>query len=192
MQITQGQTRQQMVELFGRGPALLSDTLRRCPKKMWLYRPTPYRWSIHEIILHLADSEAYGYVCCRQFIAEPGSGIAEYDASAWAGSLGYFHQSTREALSLITRLRHMTHQILRFVPESVWAHTTQVPQKGIITLDRWVEIQSNHIPHHIEQIERNWDDWSKTHRQRKPAARVARSAVNKEAVLAPLGVVASQ
>jgi hypothetical protein len=187
MPVTEIPTRPQMVELFGRGPALLGDTLRRCPKKMWLYRPSPYRWSIHEIILHLADSEAYAYICCRQFIAEPGSGIAEYDASAWAASLGYFHQSTREALSLVARLRHMTHQILRFVPESVWAHTMLVPQKGTITLDRWLELQANHIPHHIEQIERNWDDWAKTHRQRKPATRLARNTVAKEAALPQLG-----
>lgn len=186
MLISQVRTRQQIVELFGQGPTLLSDTLRRCPKKMWLYRPAPPQWSIHEIILHLADSEAYGYICCRQFIAEPGSGIAEYDASAWAASLGYFHQSTREALSMVARLRHMTHQILRFVPGSVWAHTMLVPKKGTITLDRWLELQAHHIPHHIEQIERNWDDWAKTHRQRKPATRLARSAANKEAVLAPL------
>lgn len=181
------QTRQQMVDLFGRGPVLLVDALRRCPKKMWLYRPATHRWSIHEIILHLADSEAYAYVCCRQFIAEPGSEVTECDASTWATSLGYFHQSTREALGLVSRLRKMTHQILRFVPDSVWAHTNQVPPKGTMTLDRWLELQANHIPHHIEQIHQNLDDWSKTHRPRKPASRLARSAMSKEIILAPLG-----
>lgn len=181
------QARQQAVELFGRGPTLLLETLRRCPKKMWLYRPAPDRWSIHEIILHLADSEAYAYICCRQFIAEPGTGVAEYDASAWASSLGYFHQSTREALGLVSRLRKMTHQILRFVPDAVWAHTTHVPTKGTMTLDRWLEIQANHIPRHIEQIQQNLVDWSKTHRQRKPASRLTRHPATEEVVLAPLG-----
>lgn len=179
-------TCQQMIDLFGRGPDLLAQELRRCPKKMWLYRPNSRLWSIHEIILHLADSEAYAYVCCRQFIAEPGSGIAEYDAGAWAASLGYFHQSTREALGLISRLRKMTHQILRFVPNAVWAHTTQAPNKRTMTLERWLEIQANHIPHHIEQIHQNFEDWSKTHRQRKPATRIA-AAVSKGIVLARLG-----
>lgn len=168
----QSHVRQQMVDLFGHGPALLADALKVCPKKMWLYRPAPRRWSIHEIIIHLADSEAYAYICCRQFIAEPGSDVAEYDAAAWATSLGYFHQSTREALVLVSRLRRMTHQILRFVPEAVWAHTIQIPSKGTLTLDRWLEIQANHIPHHVVQIRQNFEDWSKTHKQRKPAARV--------------------
>lgn len=182
----QALVRQQMVDLFGRGPRLLADALRRCPKKMWLYRPAPARWSTHEIILHLADSEAYAYICCRQFIAEPGSGVAEYDAAAWAATLGYFHQSTREALGLVSRLRKMTYQLLRFVPDPVWAHTTLLPKKGIISLDQWIQIQANHIPHHIEQINQNFEDWSKTHRQRKPASRLGASPVNKEVVLAPL------
>jgi hypothetical protein len=181
------QGRLEMVELFGRGPALLTEALRRCPKKMWLYRPAPNRWSIHEVILHLADSEAYSYICCRQFIAEPGTGVAEYDASAWAASLGYFHQSTREALILVSRLRRMTYQILRFLPDSVWAHTTQVPKKGSITLDRWLELQANHIPHHIEQVRMNFEEWAKTHRQRKPANRLVRPATSKEVALVPLG-----
>ena len=50
--------RRKMLESFGRAPALLSGVLRQLPKKMWLYKPSPERWSIHEIILHLADSEA--------------------------------------------------------------------------------------------------------------------------------------
>lgn len=182
----QSEVRREMVDLFGCGPELLSSALRRCPKKMWLYRPTPRRWSIHEIILHLADSEAYAYICCRQFIAEPGSGVAEYDASAWATSLGYFHQSTREALGLVSRLRKMTHQILKFVPDTVWSHTTQVPGKGTLTLDRWLQIQANHIPHHVEQIQQNLEDWLKTHRQRRPATRLARPEA-KGIILAHLG-----
>lgn len=179
-------SRQQTVELFGRGPALLADALRRCPKKMWLYRPAPDRWSIHEIILHLADSEADAYIRSRQFIVEPGSGGTEHDASNWATSLGYFHQSTRDALGLILRLRKMTYQVLRFVPDSVWSHTMRLPKEGLVTLEQWVDRQSTHIPHHIEQILQNLEDWSKTHRQRKPAVRTLRRSAD-QVVLAPLG-----
>ena len=85
----------QKVESFGRAPALLSGALRQFPKKMWLYKPSADHWSIHEIILHLADSEASAYLHCRRFIAEPGSQVPEFDAARWASSLGYFHQSTR-------------------------------------------------------------------------------------------------
>ncbi|MHB8410831.1 MAG: DinB family protein [Candidatus Acidiferrales bacterium] len=183
----QPEGRRKQLEAFGRGPGLLSEALRKCPKKMWLYRPAADRWSIHEIILHLADSEAEAYVRCRQFIAQPGSPALVYDASLWASSLGYFHQSTREALSLITRLRKMTYQILRYIPDTVWAHTAQHPKKGTMTLDGWLDLQLSHIPHHIEQIHENHAEWAKTHRQRKPAVRLVAASAAKEVALASFG-----
>jgi len=155
------QERQRVLGLFGHGPELLSEGLRGCPKKMWLYRPAHDRWSIHEIILHLADSETEAYVVCRQFIVEPGSIVTTHDSFKWVSTLGYFHQSTTEALGLIVRLRRMTHHILRHIPEPVWAHTAQHPRKGIITLERWLDMQTQHITYHVEQIHQNYAEWPK-------------------------------
>ncbi|MBZ5696657.1 MAG: DinB family protein [Acidobacteriia bacterium] len=162
--------RRQMLESFGRAPALLSGVLRQLPKKMWLYKPSPERWSIHEIILHLADSEANSYVRCRHLIAEPSRAVAKFDAARWAGSLGYFHQSTREALEVIRRLRKMTYHLVVALPEPVWSHTFEHPAEGEISLERWIERQERHIPHHIEQIKQNYEVWLGMHPPRKPAS----------------------
>jgi hypothetical protein len=165
--------RRKMLESFGRAPALLSVILRQLPKKMWLYKPTPERWSIHENILHLADSEASSYVRCRHLIAEPGVAMVEFDPARWAGNLGYFHQSTREALEIIRRLRKMTYQLLVAVPEPVWSHAVEYPKEGAISLDSWIERQERHIPHHMEQMRINYAAWLGTHPPRKPATRSA-------------------
>src|ERR1700730_4164575 len=163
--------RRQKLESFGRAPALLYAALRQFPKKMWIYKPANERWSIHEIILHLADSEASAYVRCRAYIAEPAAGdAAKFNASRWAGSLGYFHQSTREALEIIRRLRKMTYQLLIALPEEVWDSTITHPRDGAISLDRWVELQERHIPHHIEQMRQNYETWLETNPPRKPAS----------------------
>ena len=162
--------RRQQLESFGRAPALLSVALRQFPKKMWLYKPSADRWSIHEIILHLADSEASGYVRCRRFIAEPGSAVLKFDGARWAGTLGYFHQSTREALEIIRRLRRMTYQLLVTLPEPVWENTVDHPNEGRLSLGQWIEIQERHIPHHIEQMKRNYEKWLETNPPRKPAS----------------------
>jgi hypothetical protein len=174
--------REENLEMFGRGPALLAEALRKCPRKMWLHRPSQDRWSIHEIILHLADSEAEGYIRCRQFIAEPGTATQVYDAATWASSLGYFHQSTKEALGLIARLRRMTHRILLYIPESVWSHSVHHPKKGVLTLDEWLNVQASHIPHHIEQIQQNHAIWEKANPPRKPATRTRRAATLEQPV----------
>src|ERR1700730_18729869 len=153
--------RRSKLESFGHAPVLLAGALRQFPKKMWLYKPSAEKWSIHETILHLADSEASGYVCCRRFIAEPGSPVLQFDAARWAGSLGYFHQSTREALEIIRRLRKMTYQLLLTVPGPVWSHTVEHPKKRDFTLEDWLDLQVRHIPHHVEQMKQNYEAWSK-------------------------------
>jgi len=150
---------------------LLSAVLRQLPKKMWLYKPSPDRWSIHEIIVHLADSEASSYVCCRHLIAEPGMAVPEFDPEKWAGTLGYFHQSTREALEIIRRLRRMTYNLIATLPESIWVHTLQHPREGEISLEKWIERQERHVPAHIDQIKRNYEIWLGTHPPRRAAAR---------------------
>jgi hypothetical protein len=161
-------SRRQKLESFGRAPALLSAALRQFPKKMWIYKPANERWSIHEIILHLADSEASAYVRCRAYIAEPAAGeSAKFSASRWAGSLGYFHQSTREALEIIRRLRKMTYQLLVALPEEVWDGAVTHPRDGAISLERWVDLQERHIPHHIEHMRQNYETWLKTHPPRR-------------------------
>lgn len=150
---------QQQLELFGRGPALLTVALRQFPKKMWLYKPSNGTWSIHEIILHLADSEANAYIRCRRYIAEPGASITKFDGKQWADTLAYFHQSTTEALKIIRHLRKMTYKLLATLPESVWEHSLEHATEGRLTLSEWIRLEEDHIPHHIHQMKRNYEKW---------------------------------
>jgi hypothetical protein len=93
----------------------------------------------------------------------------KFDAARWAGTLGYFHQSTREALEIIRRLRKMTYQLIVTLPEPVWSHTVEHPREGEMNLDRWIEIQERHVPHHIEQMRQNHEIWLASHPPRKSA-----------------------
>jgi DinB superfamily len=166
-----------MLESYGRGPALLCAAVRPLPKKMWLYRPSSGRWSIHEIILHLADREVNSYFCFRRLIAEPNQELAEFDAAQWAGSLGYFHQSTREALEIIRRLRKMTYELASALPGPVWLRTITHAQHGEITLESWLKQQESHIPAYIDQIGQNYTDWLQSHPPRKAASRPLHSNI---------------
>lgn len=158
--MTRDENRQKL-ESFARGPALLSKELRGFPKKMWLYRSSAHRWSIHEIIHHLADSEASGYVQCRSLIAEPGRKALHLDPSRWADSLGYFHQSSHEALELLRRLRKTTYQLLVNLHEAAWSYSVRNPDGTQTNLGDWLDQQERHIPHHLEQMRQNYEEWLK-------------------------------
>src|SRR3989304_3173340 len=87
--------RKQKIESYGKAHDTLTEALQRFPKEMWAFTPKD-GWSIHEILVHIADSEANSFVRCRRFIAEPGSDVLGYDPGQWSNALGYTGQNAAE------------------------------------------------------------------------------------------------
>lgn len=151
--------RQQKIEAYGRAHTTLVEGLQRFPRAMWQYKPAPDQWSIHETLVHIADSEANSYVRCRRFVAEPGSTVLGYDEMQWASALDYHAQSTEAALELFKWLRHNSYQLIQALPEAAWANTVQHTESGRMTMDEWLDIYTRHIPEHLAQMETVFNAW---------------------------------
>ena len=107
--------RQQRIESYGRVTDRLIVALDGFPREMWAYRPEPDDWTIHEIVVHIADSEANSFVRCRRLIAETGSEVLGYDEAGWAKRLDYHAQDPALALELFRHLRQATYQLLSLI-----------------------------------------------------------------------------
>jgi hypothetical protein len=153
--------RVQKIELYGKGPQQLADALQRFPRKMWDFKPSPDRWSIHEVLIHIADSDANAFVKCRKLIAQPGEPVNDYNQDIWSDELGYKGQSIEDALELFKLMRKTTYTLLKNTPDDVWTEATGYAEDGIVTLDDWLDIYANHIPDHIKQMEKNYAAWQK-------------------------------
>jgi uncharacterized damage-inducible protein DinB len=151
--------RKQKIISYGAANQQLVEALTKYPKKMWKYKPGPERWSIHEIILHLADSETNSYIRCRRCVAESGKSVMAYDEEQWAISLHYHDQSAEDALELFKLLRQMSCNLIETLPASAWSNTINHPEGGIMTLDDWLNIYVNHIAGHIQQMQATHDAW---------------------------------
>src|SRR5690606_19548146 len=53
--------------------------LNDIPKEMWQWEPPHNKWTIHQNIIHLVDSEAHSYTRFRRFIAESGNAVLGYN-----------------------------------------------------------------------------------------------------------------
>jgi hypothetical protein len=161
------QERTRLIESYGKAYDTLIEALKEFPKEMWQWKPAPDKWSIHEIIIHITDSEANSYVRCRRFIAEPGSGVYGYSETRWATALNYHNQSINESLELFKLLRKSTYYLIKNVPDHVWeTATVQHSHAGLMTFEQWLQIYEEHIPVHIRQMKRNFEAWKN---QNKPA-----------------------
>jgi hypothetical protein len=151
--------RKQKIESYGLAHPRLVAALDQFPKEMWQFRPAPDRWTIHEIIVHITDSEVNSYVRCRRFMAEPGSDVLGYDENGWARKLRYHNQSTDDALTLFKWLRQASYTLIKDLPEPVWSNTVNHTENGLMTMDDWLDTYERHIPEHIAQMQAVYNDW---------------------------------
>ena len=149
------------IESYGAAHEKLLAALPHLPREMWQYRAAPDDWTIHEIVVHLADSEANSYARCRRFIAEPGSIVMAYDEMSWARRLNYHEQSPEIALEVFKQLRKASYHLIKMLPEGVWANTIVHPENGVMTMDDWLDVYERHIPEHIAQMQTVYAAWRK-------------------------------
>jgi len=155
--------RQEKIELYGGGFELLRAALEAIPQDMWMYRPAPQEWSVHEVLIHLADSETNSYLRARQLVAQPGEAIMGYDQDVWAEKLDYHQRDWQDALGILRLVRKATYELLLSQPDEVWNNAIQHPEYDeAYTFDTWLNIYAAHIPGHIEQIKNNHTAWLKS------------------------------
>lgn len=151
--------RERRIESYGDAHARLVDALKEFPREMWGYRPAPGDWTIQEIVIHIADSEANSFIRARRLIAEPGSAVLGYDESLWARVLRYGEQSADDAVELFRWLRLTTWKLIRELPAETWMHTVVHSDSGPMTMDQWLDIYDRHVHEHIEQMQRIHAAW---------------------------------
>lgn len=148
------------IEQYRRGYELLADVLAGIPREAWLYRPGPDEWSVHEIVIHMADSESMAALRARKLIVEPGSILMGYNEAMWADALGYKEQSVEDALEIIRLARQTTYHILKRLPDEIFNHAvTHQEYSEPYTFEDWLNIYARHIPDHIEQLQRSYQAW---------------------------------
>lgn len=157
--------RNEKIEEYGRGFELFTAALAKIPREAWELKPAPNEWSVHELIIHMADSESIGAIRARRLIAEPGSTLMPYDETGWAVKLNYAKQNLEDALQTFRLVRQTTYNVLKMMPDRAFEHEVFHPEKvhpeygEHYTLDKWLYIYTAHIHEHIEQLQKTYQAW---------------------------------
>ena len=144
-----------LLEVFDQGPARLRNVLVDLTPEHLKAKPRPGKWSIQEIVMHVADSEIMGAARIRQAYTQPASSFAVYDQDVWANHLGYQGQdnpTVQNALKLFESLRRTTSVIFHDARAEDWGKIGVHAEHGKITLRNLLELYADHSERHIEQI----------------------------------------
>lgn len=120
-----------------------------------LRRPeAPGKWSIFDVVRHLADSEvAFGWRL-RQVIAQDRPTITGFDQDAWGARLGAAYPDVQAAIQQIAVLREAHLNLLGSLPESEWERVGLHAERGPESIRLMAKLYAGHDLVHLKQIAR--------------------------------------
>lgn len=146
--------RQNPLRVLKSTPARIERLLRGVPAKKLRRRPAPGKWSVTEVVLHLADSElVYGYRL-RTILAQNRARILAFDGNEWAASGRYHRRDVRAALAMLRTLRAANLELLRVVPRNKWNHYGVHEDYGKQSVASLARHYAGHDLDHLLQIRR--------------------------------------
>ncbi len=134
-------------------PGVLSRLLHGTPRAVLATRPAPGKWSVLEIVAHLADAELAMSWRIRNAIATPGVALDWWDESLWADRLGYQQIPWRASHKHFTSLRQANLGLLRSLPPARWDSSYGMHAKrGRQSVREFVTLEAAHDLNHLHQL----------------------------------------
>lgn len=141
-----------LLDRFRRGAELVAVVSTGSAGAEWDFVPAPGKWSIRQIICHLADSEMIGRYRLASVIAEDNPTLMWYDQDAWAVNLDYSKRKFSQALETFRRVRGENYELLKDLPEEAFARTGVHSKNGPMTLKDLLLMYAEHAEGHARQI----------------------------------------
>jgi hypothetical protein len=116
-------------------------------------RPAPEKWSVNEILAHLAEAEIAGGFRMRLILGSPGTPVAAFDQDAWVLSGHYGKRDPRKSLEQFRALRQANLELLKSLTPEQWKHHGMHAERGKETIEHIVRMFAGHDLNHLRQIE---------------------------------------
>jgi DinB family protein len=117
------------------------------------WRPEPAKWSISEIVAHLADAEIVASWRMRSVIGENGITIQPFDQDAWASTFNYRDRDAKRSLEIFRTLRENNLAMLKEIPKETWDNYGMHLERGKESIAHLARMFAGHDTNHVLQVE---------------------------------------
>jgi len=135
-------------------PKALAKLIKGAPPAKLRKRPAPDKWSVGEILAHLADAEMIVGWRLRAILAGPGCPIQAYDQDALAAARNYGKHDPRKSLQQFSAIREANLGLYKSLSPEQWKYHGLHAERGEETLKRILHMMAGHDINHTQQIER--------------------------------------
>jgi len=133
-------------------PGTLAELIAKASDEQLRTRPGKDRWSVGEILAHLAEDEFATAWRYRQMVEHSGIDLAGFDQDLWARLGDYASRVPQESLELFRLLRNANLQFLAQLTPEQWGAFGIHAERGRITVKDLAIHMAGHDTNHIEQI----------------------------------------
>ncbi|MGH7880589.1 MAG: DinB family protein [Candidatus Binataceae bacterium] len=132
----------------------LERLIKGVPAAKLRKRPAPDKWSVSEILAHLADAEMVGGWRIRLILGSPGTPITAFDQDTWVTALHYDKRDPRKAVEQFRVTREANLALLKSLTPEQWQHHGMHSERGQETVEHIAKMFAGHDLNHLRQIER--------------------------------------
>jgi len=131
----------------------LTELIARTKPSALSQPPAPGKWTINEIVAHLADVELVNGFRMRMALSDPGCAIQAFDQDAWAVDGCYSQIAAQTSLALFRELRAANLALLKALTPEEWEHAGIHAERGRESVRDISGFLAGHDLNHFTQIE---------------------------------------
>jgi DinB superfamily len=141
------------ISVLEQTPIIIEKIVWACTDEQMQWKPAMDRWSISEVLAHLAEAEVIAFrERIRVMIEKNEPQLESYDQNAAYAAGNYSGKKGRESLKTFCHERDRSLSFLRYVPSTVLARKGQHAILGPITIGHLMNEWAFHDLGHIRQI----------------------------------------
>jgi len=141
------------IERYRTAAADLDDALADITDEELDRSPGGGEWTARQVVHHLADGEAMSHTRLRRLVADDNPLIQGYDEPVFAQRLHY-DRPIASSLGVVAAVRAASLDLMAAMTPEDWAKTGTHTEVGTYSVDLWLEIYSEHVHEHADQIRR--------------------------------------
>jgi hypothetical protein len=142
------------IEVLRSTPAWCETQTHGVSSERLAWREAPGKWSVIEILQHLADSEVVWGYRLRRVLAEDRPTLTGFDQDLWAARLDYAGARRDQALAVLKSLRAAHVTLLRGATDEDLDRVGVHAERGEESLRHMIRLYAGHDLAHRRQITR--------------------------------------
>ena len=138
-----------LVESYLAGPGELREAVSGLSREQLITRPIPGKWSVLEVVCHLADTEANIAHRLKRVLSEERPQFERVQPDLMLAALAYHRRDVEEELRIFDLTRRQMGRILGASPAEAWERTGIVGDRGDRSVTQMLNGAIAHVRHHL-------------------------------------------